>query len=450
MIFVLSYDSLKLVNSIMRLTFPLRYFVVLILFFPLVSNSFALPAFPGAEGFGTETPGGRGGRVIIVTTLASSGRGSLAEALAANGPRIIVFAVSGVINGPLPELQAENSFVTVAGQTSPGGITITGGGALLQSYQARFHDAVFRYLRFRGTSNYDSVQFNTVHHIIFDHCDFSGGADETFDITFSSDLTVQWSTITNSGPNGQRYGILLAYSPTTRISFHHNFMAHHVNRCGPHMHWGNRTTESPIIDYRNNVHYNCGFNHFLYIQSAGPHPLRFNFVGNYFKTGPAARELSFQAPITIPSASVYYEQDNYRVPENGVGRYDSIVDKTWAKPQEINQAHPVPPVTTSPIFENFDRVVAKVGAWPRDPMNDRTLQEMLNGTGSLGNVTDPFLTDNPSPPKDSDQDGMPNSWEVTKGLNPQDPTDNTTDRNNDGYTNIEEYINQRAAEVLGE
>jgi pectate lyase len=137
----------------MRSAFILSCLSVSILNLSLLSSSFALPAFPGAEGFGTETPGGRGGRVIVVTTLASSGRGSLAEALSASGPRIIVFAVSGVINGPLPDLGAENSFLTVAGQTSPGGITISGEGTLLYSYRAGFHDAVFRFLRFRGINN---------------------------------------------------------------------------------------------------------------------------------------------------------------------------------------------------------------------------------------------------------------------------------------------------------
>ena len=414
-----------------------------------VSHLAALPAFPGAEGFGTETPGGRGGRVIVVTSLASSGAGSLAEALSATGPRIIVFAVSGVIKGPFPSLTAENSFVTVAGQTSPGGITITGGG--LVSYKSDFHDGVFRFLRFRGASNYDNISFNSVHHIVFDHCDFSGAEDESFDITFGSDITVQWSTITNSGPGGQRYGILLAYPPMSRISWHHNFMAHHLNRCAPHMHWGNGSTESPIMDYRNNVHYNCGFERFMPVTSHGlAHRLRVNLVGNYFKSGSAAQGLEAQFPVVLPEQTDYYEQDNYFIPLGGVGADQPILDLRWAEPNRINQAHPAPQVATSPVLANFDHVVAKVGAWPRDAMNVRTLDEMKNGTGSLGNVSDPLLSSNPPSPPDSDQDGMPDDWEVTRGLNPQNPNDSQLDRNSDGYTNIEEYINQRAAELIGE
>ncbi len=402
-----------------------------------------LAAFPGAEGWGTETPGGRGGRVMIVDTLAWDGPGSFSEAMFATESRIIVFAVSGVIEVPdsVPSLGPEHSFVSVAGQTSPGGITFVGGGTPLTNYHTDFHDGVFRFLRFRGQTSYDNVSLNEAHHVVFDHCDFSGGEDETLDITYGHDITISWSTITNSGPNGQRYGFLLAYAPSERISYHHNLSAHHVNRCGPHMHWGDEgaNAEGAQIDIRNNVIYDCGFEQLFSISSPEVGVLAFNLVGNYGKMGPATPVSDSVAVISM-GAHPIHEADNV---------YEgNPVFHPWSEPILQREPHEAPPVTTTSAMEAYDAVLAGAGAWPRDEMNLRTIAEVQNGTGELGIVDDPLIESGPDAPPDGDADGMPDAWETEQGLDPS-TDDSAGDVDGDGWTNIEEYLHARAVELIG-
>ncbi|MEZ4223262.1 MAG: hypothetical protein R3B13_20120 [Polyangiaceae bacterium] len=395
-------------------------------------------AFPGAEGYGTDTPGGRGGKVYVVTTLDWSGPGSFSEALFATGPRIIVFRVSGVIDVPgnAAPLDESHSYVTVAGQTSPGGITFRGGGAALNSYHSNFHDGVFRFLRFRGNNAYDNISINEAHHFVFDHCDFSGAEDETFDVTFSHDFTVQWSTVTNSESDGQNYGQLVAYLPTANISMHHNFSAHHVNRCGPHMHWGSEAPSGPVrIDYRNNVIYNCTFEKGLDISTPSQGSLEFNLVGNYAKAGPGTPKTA--ALIGIGSTAAVYDHDNVYDPGHDIFTI-------WSDPKPASAAFAMPEVTTDSAQDAYDRVLDLAGAWPRDAMNVRTVDEARKGTGQLGKIDDPLITSGPEPPPDADLDGMPDDWEKDHGLDPNDAADAALDADSDGYTNIEHYLHELA------
>lgn len=408
----------------------------------------AARAFPGAEGFGTETPGGRGGKVFVVSTLSWDGPGSLSEALLATEPRIIVFRVSGVIDVPgggVSSLSEAHSFVTVAGQTSPGGITLRGAETTLESYHARFHDAVFRFLRFRGNGNYDNVAFNETHRLVFDHCDFSGGSDEAFDMTFSHDFTVQWSTVTNSGPDGQVYGQLIAYPPTANISMHHNFSAHHRNRCGPHMHWGEEgaaPSDGAAFDFRNNVIYDCAFEKGLDISAPTTGFLAFNVVGNYAKAGPSTPNEGNTAFMGIGATARVYADDN--VYEPGLP-----VFTVYSEPELATEPFDFPAVTTQPAAEAYELVLDQAGAWPRDAMNRRTVMEARNGSGALSNVSDPLIESGPEPPPDADLDGMADAWEAAHGLDPADAGDSSEDRDGDGYTNIEEYINELAASLVG-
>ena len=135
------------------------------------------------------------------------------------------------------------------------------------------------------------MAFNPVYNLVIDHSDFSGGADETFDIDASHDFTVQWSTILNSKspPNSQNYGALIAYRPTTNITFHHNFSAHHGGRCGAQFHWAGSGTLPPDgvkLDLRNNVFYNCGFQQIYRQDEAPAEGTNWNLIGNYAKAGP--------------------------------------------------------------------------------------------------------------------------------------------------------------------
>jgi pectate lyase len=386
--------------------------------------------------------------VYVVTTLDWSGTGSLSEALHAKGPRIIVFRVSGVIDVPgggVSTLTVDNSYVTVAGQTSPGGITLRGAETTLESYHAGFHDAVFRFVRFRGNGNYDNVSFNDTHHIVFDHCDFSGAKDEAFDITFSHDFTVSWTTITNSGPDGQVYGALIAYPPTSRITMHHGFSAHHRNRCGPHMHWGTdgvAPAEGALFDYRNNVIYDCAFEKGLDISAPKTGHLEFNIVGNFAKAGPNTPRQGNTAFMGIGETARVYEHDN--VYEPGLPIFT-----IYSHPELVDAPFGFPEVTTDRAADVFERVLAGVGAWPRDAMNRRTIAEARAGTGAIGVVSDALIESGPEAPPDQDRDGMSDAWESDHGLAPAVPEDAVADRDGDGYTNIEEYVNALAASLIG-
>lgn len=413
-----------------------------------------LSAFPGAEGYGTETPGGRGGDVMIVTTLNWGGAGSFSEALYTPRPRTIVFEVSGVIDAPdaAPALGPQHSFLTIAGQTSPGGITFRGtgvGGSTIYSYQptapesGQLRDVVIRFARFRGRGNSDNITVAGVRRFVFDHCDFSGADDEALDVTYAQDVTVSWSTVTNSGP-GSHYGFLFAYHPTTRISYHHNLSANHFNRCGFNAHWGEGgpPAAGADLDVRNNVLHNCGNETFFHYWDEPTWPLntiRANFIGNTFSSGPNTHT-GWVAIFGTNSGVTVHESDN------DYPGYPTFPG--WASPRLQNNPLPMSPVTTYPRTEARDRVLAHAGAWPRDAMNVRTINQVLTGGGALGQTNDPMITSGPPAPADGDRDGMPDAWETQYGTNPS-VFDANDDLDGDGWTNLEEYLADRANELVG-
>lgn len=414
----------------------------------------ALAAFPGAEGFGTQTPGGRGGDVYIVTTLDWAGPGSFSEALFATGPRTIVFEVSGVIDVPdrgVP-LGPEHSFVTIAGQTSPGGITFRGngvGGPTLFSYQPtapeaqQFRDVVIRFVRFRGHGNSDNFSVAGVRRFVLDHCDFSGADDEALDITYAQDVTVSWSTIANSGP-GSHYGFLYAYHPATNLSYHHNLSVNHGDRCGADVHWaeGGPPNGGADIDVRNNVLHNCGNESFFHFWDDPVWPagtIRANFIGNTMSAGPNTHNGSVAMFGMGSSIAVHHSDNAYP----GYPTFPS-----WAMPAIASQPHPMAPVTTHPRAEAFDLVLARVGAWPRDAMNRRTINDLMTGNGQYASIDDPLIESGPAPPADVDRDGMPDEWERQNGMDPS-TNDSAGDLDGDGWTNLEEYLAARAESLIG-
>ncbi len=419
-----------------------------------------VPVFPGAEGWGTNIKAGRGGRVIIVDNLKDSGPGSLRDALHASGPRIIVFRVSGVIRLSKKEkinryidLTDKHSNFYVAGQTSPGGITITGNErAITGSYRQNVRNFVFRHLRFRVVAkprgNIDCVEFNGASNFVLDHCDFSGGTDGTLDITCGKYFTVQYCTITNSFYlGGDHGGSLIAYPPTHHITLHHNLWAHHESRCGGWFHWGNKHPEhNGLIDYRNNICYN-GVK-YTFVARKGAAPVFVNMVGNTFITGPNSLKVkgSGQPPrvarqVQLPTSTVY-EKDNLMFERDEKPLVASQVWKSCAR--RADRPHEMPKVTTHPAKENYANLFEVVGALPPDPMNKRVFREVRTRTGKVRQHEAPFIEKGPEPPADSDRDGMPDFWEKAMKLNPNDPSDSVKDQDGDGYTNIEEYLNDLA------
>jgi pectate lyase len=398
-------------------------------------------AFPGAEGFGAMTPGGRGGKVIHVTTLAASGPGSLQAAVSTSGPRIIVFDVSGVINGDITITQP---FVTIAGQTAPGGgITIR--GRFWAAYTSSVTDIIVRHVRIRppklNSEQGDAIQFSKAHRVIFDHVTVSWGCDETIDIYSAQDITLQWSTVEESDPTGHpegnhNYGLING-PEGRRVSVHHNLFAHHRHR--------NPAIANGPADVRNNVIYDFrqGFHH-----DNNPNQDGINVVGNYYKPGPSAKPVCFN----LTGDGVYYFQNNFLHNEGMIGNpcqqqnSFSCLNQDSCHGDIVNQAIVVPSVTTHTPQQAYDLVLAQSGAFPRDVVTVRTIQEVKTTTGSWGRHDPSSLMTGltpGNPPTDSDGDGIPNSWESAHGLNPNNASDGNSVTAT-GYTAIEDYINEQA------
>jgi hypothetical protein len=426
-----------------NLLFIFTFFILHFSFYTLHS----LPAFPNAEGWGAETPGGRGGNVYVVTNTNSLGIGSFNDAFRKAMPRIIVFRVSGAIDLHTTSawtLTEPFSNVTVAGQTSPGGISFTGTRQdPFWSYQSNFHDGVFRFLRLRAKAhNGHAANMHQANNFIFDHCDFSGGNDECFSVCASHHWTVQWCTIANSS-EGQTYGSLMAYVPTNYVTLHHNLWAHHKDRGGPHMHWGNQAApDNGMVDYRNNVCYDGWIT--IWISSVIP-PLNMNIVGSYIKEGPVSLDGSGRVtPRVAVIREGLHDHDNIYVPKIGG------TPQPWSFSGSVSTPHTMANVTTESAEQAYESVLTKVGAWPRDSMNQRTISDVRNSTGVLKMDNDPLIQTGPAPPDDADLDGMPDFWEDAMGFNKNDATDNADDHDSDGYMNIEEYINDLALARLCE
>ena len=221
---------------------------------PLALAQAPLVAFPGAEGFGANATGGRGGRVIEVTNLKDTGPGSLRAAIEASGPRIVVFRVGGIIDVGA-KLKIENPFITIAGQTAPGGGILLRG----QKFYVAADHVIIRHVRFRlgPVSGKDAVAItNGARNVIIDHCSVSWGSDETLSVdTNASDITIQWGII-SEGLNFEDhpYGSLIA-SGARRVTFHHNIWAHFRER-SPKL--GGQASDDNRYQLVNNVVYDWG------------------------------------------------------------------------------------------------------------------------------------------------------------------------------------------------
>lgn len=413
-------------------------------------------AFPGAEGFGAMVTGGRGGRVIKVTTLAASGPGSLQAALDEAGPRIIVFEVSGVIEADMIEITQGD--VTIAGQTAPGG-GITIGGRLYGAYDDSVGNIIVRHVRVRPTydgsdgEQFDGIQLSLNHHFILDHVSVSFAVDETMDLYEAKDATVQWSVIESSAteghPEGQHNYGLINGPDGVRLSVHHNLFAHHRSR-------------TPAIangpaEVRNNVAYNTRTAFVHNNPASGP----FNLVGNYFRTGDSDTLVPFyfddendpaESDLGYFLSGNVLDGNHSDCPPGNVDDpwtqcdYDPYRDASFVVDQEFDFAGASAgwrPVVTSAADEALAAVLAGAGAFPRDEVTLRSVQETQDGTGEWGAriPADLFagLTAG-SAPDDDDDDGMADEWETAHGLDPADGDDHATVMAS-GYTAIEEYIN---------
>jgi len=457
-----------------------------------------LPAFPGAEGYGSDTIGGRGGVVIEVTNLNESGIGSLRWAVEYNGPRTVVFRVAGTITHTLATgaLKIENPFITIAGQTAPGeGITLKG-----EELRVQTHDVIIRYLRVRtgdkdtphdNYDNRDCINFGQpsdltgtcqTYNIILDHCSMSWAVDETFTVWYGAHhITLQYcllseplcyslhpKTLLNGTPHSM--SILLGSSsagfPSYCISIHHNVVIS-SNQRNPQFSYCDR------VDFRNNYYYNWGSKTGSTLTAGAPMEVespgrkRLNIVANYYAEGPNSRVPAHPTWIRVgsdvatlvdPGAEIYIA-GNYG-PADGVMVTDpaynnwlflrsdgnvQIPETYGAHQYRLFAPFDCPPVTTMAAAD-VPSILSEVGANRpyRDEIDARVIATVVNDTGLIIDSTDQvggWLTMVSGVPfDDTDHDGMPDYWEVAHGLNPNDPADAQIVTLS-GYTNLELFLN---------
>ena len=432
------------------------------------SSALALTAFPGAEGFGAETVGGRRGKVYEVTNLKDSGTGSFRAAIEASGPRIVVFRTGGIIKLNA-NLVIKNPYITIAGQTAPGGgITLKGGELLVVT-----HDVIIRYITVRrgpGGSNHAlgiySNGSSNLYNIMIDHCSLSWGTDSVSETWYGPHaVTWQWTIFSealdcSTHPKGcHSKGVMLGGYKASEsggfgsynLSLHHNLIAH-VGERSP------MVKSSGLADIVNNVQYNNYWTHSHVYMTSKHGTIPVNFVNNYFKKGPDSNTSQALGVVDEggSACSIYWSGNiSYRRTNDSMSQTVDV--KSSALPYITTTHHPVSmPVTTTSAFEAYDQVLADSGNNKglncdgtffsrRDAIDQRVANDVKQGTGRI--IDDPSDVGGwPSIAEgigcaDSDHDGMPDEWENLHGLNPNDSSDNIQDSNNDGYTNIEEYLN---------
>lgn len=463
------------------------------------------PAFPGAEGFGRYTTGGRGGAVYHVTKLEDDGsEGTFRWACGQSGRRTIVFDVAGTIH-LTSELTLSSGNVTIAGQTAPGyGICIAD-----YPFQIAANNVILRYMRFRlgnqnvtleGADGWDGLGGMDHENIIVDHCSVSWSIDECLSVYGVKNATVQWciasQSLQDAGHSKGSHGYGGNWGGSG-VTYHHNLLAHHesrVPRLGPRY----TTQTDERMDMRNNVFYNWAGN-----GCYGGEAMNVNIVNNYYKPGPATRQrgTNIQQRIaligvrtneyieTYPDyAPTLHEWGTFYVDGNVNPEHDEVTDDNWTygmqisddndgtytdeTAEEIRLDEPISfvHVTTHSAGQAYERVLDFAGcSKKRDVYDEFIIEETRNGTATYtgsgnhyGIIDTPYdnrpydaaddwspwpdLTSDETAPTDTDGDGMPDEWETANGLDPDNPDDGAL-TGDDGYTNLERYLNSLVEDI---
>lgn len=453
-------------------------------------------AFPTAEGYGANSVGGRQGRVIFVTNLNNSGAGSFRDACSQSGPRNVIFKVSGTI-ALTSQINITNPYITIAGQTSPGGIQLKGGTTqTIDMLQVRASHVIIRHLRSRpgyqgapvGESGaslrvYSPTGSPIITDVIIDHCSCEWASDDTLSTYQNIDrVTFQWNLVgrtTTAGVSvgsegkGMTWGGYQGLNPAATLSWHHNLIAHSAGR-NPRSGW------CGTMDFVNNLIYNWGsaappsFNgaHAFEMDDArgtNQPTLRLNFVKNHYIPGPNS-QWTGNSPYLLLGAqaagSRLFLSGNF-TPDFPSGTADD-----WSNPwrngdtsalalvgiggggYKSGSRFTAPALTETATASLKALLTGASGVGARKPSRDSLdaaiLAEVNAGTG---NITSngaggpwPTLTGG-AYPTDSDNDGIPDAWEIANGLDPNNPVD-ANNLTPSGYTNLENYLNELAGDTV--
>lgn len=456
------------------------------------------PAFPTAEGYGMYARGGRGGQVVAVTNTTDYLStetpivGSLRWAFTQypDQPLTVVFRTSGTIVLK-SDLRVKRNYLTVAGQTAPGdGIFIRGAKV---NFGGSTH-FILRHLRFRvGLTDANtyidggSIGLENASNCIIDHCTFGWSCEENMTMYDNTFTTVQWSIIHEGlydagHPKGVRgYGTQWGGQTAT---YHHNLLAHNYNR-SPRFNGARSNDARVLMDFVNNVNYNWGKSNSAYgadIEGGTvmvPRWHKVNFINNYYKPGPARPgtsssffvQSSFSSAQRTDQIALWYMTGNVM---EGSANVDKTNDNYLGIDASAYASRGIPasalrsdtmfttpnPVKTETAIEAYESVLAKAGAFPRDTVDRRIVNEVRTGTalakgkqGSWGIIDSPhdvggypeYNTFNTI--TDADADGMDDAWETANGLDPENPADRNLVTLS-GYTALEVYLNSLFGEHI--
>jgi len=455
-----------------------------------------IPAFPGAQGFGATATGGRGGRVIYVTNTNGSGPGSLQWAIDQPGTKYILFKVSGLINS---RIHLSRGDVTIAGETSPRGITIRGLVTDETPYQdqavqrpARFAENwILRHVRIRpglnGPSD-DGLRLRYTRRAIIDQVSIGNATDEAVEISYSNNITLQNSIIAETlGSHSFYGGMLINYSNPAHgfaldnLSLHHNLFVRIEGRLPEASRESVAAASSTMnLELASNLYWDPRF--FIALghntgqltgPGGNPYPIyyKLNAVNNYFRT-------SNTFPFGMWDDQILREDSAPRnqvfVEGNQMSRYPNRSDyalfyccndypqvtnpnNTARRAQRKATRHNFPAISYTPALSLASHLPNRVGAWPRDPMDRRLVLPVqqnridparINTNPANDALLPAYVGSPPTPPADQDNDGMPDTWERSKGLN-HTVADHNRYTLNSSYTNLEVYLHELSASRTG-
>lgn len=451
----------------------------------------SIPAFPGAEGGGKYSFGGRGGRTIVVTNLNDDGPGSFRWACEQGGARIVVFNVAGIIRIKTPVI-IRAPYITIAGQTAPGdGVCIAG-----ESVWINTHDVIIRFMRFRRGETWvgrrdDAIGGNPIGNIMIDHVSASWGLDENMSMyrhmyNDSTPAQEQKLPTVNITIQNSIFGEALdtwnhAFGSTLggeNCTFMRNLWANNAGR-NPSIGWFG------IFNFANNVVFNWVHRSI----DGGDYRAQYNIINNYFQPGPATPNNNVGHRILKPESGrsklKYQVYGRAYVNGNIMEGHPEITKDNWNGGVQVedlpntgaytddmkwHEPLPMPVMTIIPAQEARTFVLQNAGATlpKRDPVDQRITTQVRTGkivvsdsvvapttqfkhrrmpldSYKIGIITDVsqvggYPSYKGESYKDSDNDGMPDAYELKNGLNPKDAVD-ATQKTKSGYTQIEQYLN---------